>query len=136
MPSKLRRERERAKAEIREQTERALADAKQSQVFGVLMPEQLSLTNEELAAGAGRYCIRGVKFDEFGNVIPPKNWGKNDTWHQNRTAADYRCRLLRKAAGDRWGKSHNIRWIIGLGDNLGFGSLCAKTIRNYFRRMP
>ena len=128
MPLKVRRERERAKAEIRDQTERALADARPSPVFGGLTPEQLSLANEELAAGAHRYCIRGVKFNEYGFVIPPKNWGKNDTGRQNKIAADDRCCKLREAAGNRWGKSHNITWIVSLAEKLGFGPLCAKTI--------
>ena len=136
MPMKVRRERERAQAEIRKQTERALAGTRPSPVLGGLIPEQLSLVNQELAAGADRYCIRGVRFDELGGVIPPKNWGKNDTGRQNKIAADDRCSKLREAAGNRWGKSHNINWIISLSERLGFGPLCAKTIRSYFRRMP
>ncbi len=136
MPSKERRERERAKAKSLQETAKALASTKPAKAFGFLPPEQIAKINMELAAGAERYCIRGVKFAEFGCVIPPKNWGKNDTGRQNRLAADHRCGRLREAAGPRWGKSQNIPWLMRKAVEIGLGALSAKTIRAYFKRMP
>lgn len=136
MPSRERCERKRRELEGLREIGWAFDRSHAQAPAGRLSQEEIERSNAELASGAGRYCIRGVKIGSDGQFIPQRNWGKNTTWRLNQLAAEKWALALRRVAGPDWGNPKKIRQIIFRAEKAGIPVPSSRTVRRYFARYP
>ena len=114
----------------REKHKKALEDAAKNVTPHIKKLKGRTSLNEQCLGGIpGWYDFKGVTYDEQGEAIAPKEWGKAGG-AATKQSADERLLKLKEQFADWWGDTSKIRFIAKR------SRLSENTIRNYFKRGP